>query len=90
MNTQGCESEAFSAQRNSYSLTALGVCISSVAGMQMAHADALGADSSEQGETNNSGTLDQVVVLVSARCWTTSCPKIFRTRHSRSRSSARS
>ena len=62
MNTQDCESEAFGVQRNPCSFAALGVCISSVAGMQIAHADALGADSSDQGAINNSGTLEQVVV----------------------------
>jgi len=47
-----------------YSFAALGVCASSVAGMQVVHADGLDADSSDigPGQTNYSGTLEQVVV----------------------------
>jgi catecholate siderophore receptor len=72
MNNPDCESEAVSMERASrsgpsavpYSFAALGVCVSSVAGIQVAHADSLDADSSDtgQGQTNYSGTLEQVVV----------------------------
>ena len=72
MDMPDCESEAIRAQRTPgpgtslvpYSFAALGVCVSSVAAIQVAHADGLDGDSSDAGQaqTNYSGTLDQVVV----------------------------
>ena len=74
MKSPDCEIEALaigvqSASRSGasaipYSFAALGVCVSSLVGSQVSHADGLDADSADtgQGQTNYSGTLEQVVV----------------------------